>query len=198
MAEIKKVWLVQDKIGGDTDELFTDARYETEVDRLNEFYEKEGLTIDRFVIRIMGTPGNAFEEENSKVYDDASSAKKDAEGRLEKARKQYEARAKTRGPKDPGFGTIYGSPETPSYLTPKGPVWMWRKGQKVRFYTKDGEQVGPEQRNVAPAMAFADEQGWKNGDPRIEALRPGQGLTFTRSKSASERVVVRFLAVPKA
>jgi hypothetical protein len=49
-----------------------------------------------------------------------------------------------------------------SYDTPDGPVWMYRKGVRVRFYNADGNQVGPEQSNVAPAAAYAISQGWRN------------------------------------
>lgn len=32
------------------------------------------------------------------------------------------------------FGKIYGDTETPAYITDSGAaVWMWRKGQRVRF-----------------------------------------------------------------
>lgn len=36
-----------------------------------------------------------------------------------------------------------------------------RKGQRCRFYTPDGRQVGPEQANLAPAVAYALSQGWQ-------------------------------------
>ena len=49
----------------------------------------------------------------------------------------------------------------PAYLTPDGLVWMRRKGQRVRFYNAYGAQVGPEQDNVAPAVAYAHTQGWR-------------------------------------
>ena len=39
-------------------------------------------------------------------------------------------------------------------------VWMFRKGQRCRFYTADGQQVGPEHRNVVPAIRWAHAQGW--------------------------------------
>jgi hypothetical protein len=59
------------------------------------------------------------------------------------------------------FGRIYGSPDTPSFVTQDGvPLWMWRKGQKVRFFTASGAQVGPEHCNVAPAMSAAFAAGW--------------------------------------
>jgi hypothetical protein len=40
-------------------------------------------------------------------------------------------------------------------------VWMRRgKHNRVRFYDFDGHQVGPEQSNVAPAVAYAHSQHW--------------------------------------
>lgn len=59
-------------------------------------------------------------------------------------------------PPDPGFGEVYGH----AYPTPEGPVWMFRKGQRVRFFNAAGEQVGPEQSNVAPAVVYAMSEGW--------------------------------------
>lgn len=60
------------------------------------------------------------------------------------------------------FGKMYAcSPDRPSYITTDGvEVWMWRKGQKVRFYTKAGVQVGPEQSNVYPAVCAAAKAYW--------------------------------------
>jgi hypothetical protein len=69
----------------------------------------------------------------------------------------------------PLFGRIYGDPHTPSFITDEGvPVFMWRKGQKVRFYTAEGVQVGPEHANVFPAMCSAWSAGWV--DPRNPML----------------------------
>ena len=62
-------------------------------------------------------------------------------------------------PPEPGWGEMYSGP-CPAYQTPEGPVWMYRKGQRVRFYNDDGLQVGPEQSNVAPAVAYAMSQCW--------------------------------------
>ena len=58
------------------------------------------------------------------------------------------------------FGRAYGG--SPAYITGDGvAVTMYRNGRnKVRFYTTDGQQIGPEQSNVAPAVAFAIAQGW--------------------------------------
>lgn len=48
-----------------------------------------------------------------------------------------------------------------SYRTDAGEVvTMYRRGQHVRFYTADGRQVGPEQSNVAPAVAYTMAHGW--------------------------------------
>lgn len=61
------------------------------------------------------------------------------------------------------FGHIYGDPERPSFITTDGtPVWMWRKRQRVRFFTADGVQVGPEHSNVFPAMLSAFAAGWQD------------------------------------
>lgn len=102
------------------------------------------------------------------------------------------------------FGTVYGDPKTPSYITDKGvPVWMWRKGQKVRFFTADGEQIGPEQSNVAPAIAAAAAAGWR--DPGLpewfnrgftEQVRSGSKAvrgnpaTAYKTKAIGSRVMV--------
>lgn len=60
-----------------------------------------------------------------------------------------------------GWGRPYGG-DKPSFLMADGqPVWMFRNGQRVRFYDQNGQQVGQEQSNVAPAMAYAMSQGWQ-------------------------------------
>lgn len=60
-------------------------------------------------------------------------------------------------------GKVYGDPKSPSHITDAGlSVWMWRKGQRVRFLTADGVQVGPEHSNVAPALLSAAHAGWKD------------------------------------
>lgn len=57
------------------------------------------------------------------------------------------------------FGEVYGRPfRTRGRGRPL--VWMFRKGQRCRFFNQKGDQVGPEQRNVVPAVAFAHSQGW--------------------------------------
>lgn len=62
-------------------------------------------------------------------------------------------------------GEIFGDPEHPSFVTREGiRVWMWRKTQKVRFFTAAGTQVGPEHRNVGPAICAAYAAGWSDPD----------------------------------
>ena len=57
------------------------------------------------------------------------------------------------------WGRPYG--QHAAYLTLAGPVWMRRRGQRVRFFDQDGQQVGPEHANVAPAVAYAlYAEGW--------------------------------------
>jgi len=63
---------------------------------------------------------------------------------------------KQRPPTNVAFGSCYGRP----YRAGGRIVWLFRKGQRVRFFNNRGEQVGAEQRNVAPAVAFAISQGW--------------------------------------
>jgi len=59
----------------------------------------------------------------------------------------------------PKWGRIWGSSRP--IITDTGlEVLIYRKGQRVRFYTLGGEQVGPEQANVAPAVAYAMAHGW--------------------------------------
>ncbi len=60
------------------------------------------------------------------------------------------------------WGEVYGGNEP--FETDTGLlVWMCRKRQKVRFYTLDGRQIGPEQANVAPAIAYACAHHWDIG-----------------------------------
>lgn len=63
-------------------------------------------------------------------------------------------------PKDPNWGECW-STDGPEYVTPDGiAVWMWRNGQKVRFYDARATQVGPEHRNVYPAQIWAAFNAW--------------------------------------
>jgi hypothetical protein len=85
---------------------------------------------------------------------------------------------------DPGFGKSYGG--NLPYVTADGAeVFMYRNGQAVRFFDGAGNQVGPEQSNVAPAVAYAQSQGWRESQPRpstsiwpASELKPGQRVVF--------------------
>jgi hypothetical protein len=99
----------------------------------------------------------------------ASSGERDIYAFGERWVREASLSAEAAAPGDVGFGSVYGG-EEPSYTTPDGPVWMYRKGQRVRFYNAQGEQVGPEQSNVAPAAAYAMDQGWES--PGLSGLGP--------------------------
>lgn len=72
---------------------------------------------------------------------------------------------------NPSWGEGYGYP----FVTPRGRrLQMFRKGQKVRFYDERGRQVGPEQSNVGPAVAYAMEQGWRDEGAKAQARRPSR------------------------
>lgn len=59
------------------------------------------------------------------------------------------------------------------WLTAEGVrVTMRRKGQKVRFFDAAGAQVGPEQSNVAPAIAAAYAAGWVSVNDSPAAALP--------------------------
>ena len=61
---------------------------------------------------------------------------------------------------DPNFSQMYGP--GPHYVTQPdhAPVWMYRKGQRVRFFDEQGIQVSPEHRNVVPAVIWAAANSW--------------------------------------
>jgi hypothetical protein len=81
---------------------------------------------------------------------------------------------------EPHFGKLYGGSEP--FVTMDGTdVFLYRKGQTVRFFDAAGNQVGPEQSNVAPAVAYANSQGWRKEQPKpvttvlpASELKPGQ------------------------
>lgn len=81
MPEIKKVWVVRDADASNLD----DPAITDEEHLLQQFMWE--MDIHKFVRVIMGSPGNTWEAEHSKVYDDEASARKDAEKRLVKLRK---------------------------------------------------------------------------------------------------------------
>jgi len=97
MAEIKKLWLVSDapKVDGTLDYLWEDPSIQDEDHRLAHFcgaLQEGGYSVDQFAMVYAGG-GKRVLSEHPKVYDDAASAKKDAEKRLDAARKQYEKRS---------------------------------------------------------------------------------------------------------
>lgn len=60
---------------------------------------------------------------------------------------------------DPCWGKPYGGAQ--NIRTDEGVlVTMYRNRCRVRFYDANGQQVGPEQSNVAPAIAAAMQAGW--------------------------------------
>lgn len=80
------------------------------------------------------------------------------------------------------FGKPYGAGPfgtgEPSYTNGRGhEIWMYRKGQRVRFFDRHGKQVGPEQSNVAPATAWALSSGY---------YPPGQRNFYVYARSKGE------------
>jgi hypothetical protein len=68
--------------------------------------------------------------------------------------------------KQPTFGALYGlygDGESPAYTSETGAqVWMYRQGQEIRLFDRDGDQVGPEHASVVPATVWAFAHGWMN------------------------------------
>ncbi len=95
MAELKTVWMVRDL--GKNYDLFSpdfwpgrpEVPQDEEVLLAQVGYVAEGYSIDEFTRIVMGT-GKEWWTENTKVYDDAASAKKDALNRLNKLHKRHE------------------------------------------------------------------------------------------------------------
>jgi hypothetical protein len=83
------------------------------------------------------------------------------------------------------WGAPYGA--GPAYVTPGGPVWMRRKGQRVRFVDESGAQVGPEQANVAPAVAYALSAGWAPADGQVSESDPDPTCPQTHPARADVR-----------
>lgn len=85
---------------------------------------------------------------------------------------------------NPGWGEDYGCGRV-AYVTPQGiNVWIFRKGQRVRFYDARSNQVGPEHSNVMPAICWASGQAW------IDPFNPNLSLACTvevRSQMAARR-----------
>lgn len=99
MAEIKKVWMVREPNKNEFD-IFDPSYWEPrpvptdEDELLGQFdYAEDGISVDTLVDIIVGTSltgKGLWWKENTKIYDDAASAKKDAKKRLEAARKRHE------------------------------------------------------------------------------------------------------------
>lgn len=99
------------------------------------------------------------------------------------------------------WGEPYGEPWT----TDTGAVaTMRRKGQRVRWYGADGEQIGPEQSNVGPACAYALAHGWTQeapahtkrhepteADRAIETHRAAMRAEIERLRAENERLRAR-------
>lgn len=84
------------------------------------------------------------------------------------------------------WGEVYGG--NPSYVTPRGrAVVMCRKRQAVRFFDAKGKQVGPEQRNVAPAVVYALYHRWMDPDSKIPEWMQRQGHREIRAKTTRIR-----------
>ncbi|MGH4009599.1 MAG: hypothetical protein ACRDTH_15850, partial [Pseudonocardiaceae bacterium] len=98
---------------------------------------------------------------------------------------------------EPGWGDPY--VKTPAYQTPDGPVWLFRKGTRARFYDRTGRQVGPEQANVGPAVAYAHSQGWVTewgkapAKAKLPKVTPEQ-VSATGERARSPRARKSFLA----
>jgi predicted kinase len=121
-------------------------------------------------------------------------------------------------PPNPGWGEIYAPRPggVPDYFTDNGiAVWMFRRGQRVRFFDSAGNQVGPEQGNVAPAMAYATHEGWRAppdvmpettqrpglvgaAQDHAEALRSGDPVAIAATKARLESSLRRSRAGSQA
>lgn len=93
---------------------------------------------------------------------------------------------------DPGWGKPWGG-DGPHWVTDRGVlVTMFRNGQKVRFYDQEGNQVGPEQRNVAPAVAFALHYRWTDFHDIVKMMIKENPNTMVQARLIA-RVATRHL-----
>lgn len=96
MAEIKKFWVVFDpmKIDGSYAHYWEDPAIQDQEHRLMQIagaLSEGGYDIHTLVSIYRGGEGHKkWDKEHAKVYDDAASARADAEKRMAKARKAYE------------------------------------------------------------------------------------------------------------
>lgn len=68
------------------------------------------------------------------------------------------------------WGRPYG--DDPAVNSHGRKIYMFRKGQKVRWYDSYGDQVGPEQANVAPALAWSYSKGYESEFLKGRGIRP--------------------------
>lgn len=90
MAEVRKLWIVRNASSGILDDSSL-----TEGDRLLQFcaaLDEGGYSMEKFLRIYEGTGSEVWKSESTKVYDDAVSARRDAEKRLAKLK---EKQAKT-------------------------------------------------------------------------------------------------------
>jgi hypothetical protein len=83
------------------------------------------------------------------------------------------------------WGEAWGTP----WITTEGVhVTMRRRAQRVRFMDAQGQQHGPEHRNVVPAIIWANANGWI--DPTVPAwLRDGMRREIAEQTVKPERFV---------
>ena len=102
MAAIERFFIVSTvRVDNSTDWLFEDPAISNEGQRLAQFcgaLDEGGYSVDRFVSIYLGTPKGKWAEEQTKVYDNAAEAKRDAGQRVAKARKSYK-RGRSKGKK---------------------------------------------------------------------------------------------------
>jgi len=95
MAELKRVWIIRD-YNLKPEDLFTDPAHKDDEDRLRDLgWDEDGVSVDSLVNIIIGgftINPRGWQQEKTKLYTDAASARKDAEKRLAKLRAKYEAR----------------------------------------------------------------------------------------------------------
>lgn len=50
----------------------------------------------------------------------------------------------------------------PYHRGSEAPIFLWRSGQRCQWRTEAGADIGPEQSNVAPAVAWALANGYRS------------------------------------
>ena len=94
MPELKKFWIVTDYVGNDPNELFTDRAILNDEHRLAQLcgaLPEGGYSIHTVVRIYLGGGGqDTWEQEKTKVYDNDTDAREDAEKRLAAYRAKFE------------------------------------------------------------------------------------------------------------